>query len=501
MRVAVGGILHETSTFSVVPTTLADFMRTASEGTEIIQRFKGTKSAMGGYLDAARDFNFEVAPTFFASTAPAGLVTAEALTALTQQLITGIKAARQSGPLDGILLDLHGAMVSELDDDAESYILRAVRQVVGPELPVIVELDLHGNITPEMVGLATVCVAYDEYPHVDPYERGYESGLILTKIVRGGAKPTAAIVNIPLLAGIQREYTYAEPMLSVKHLARDIEAERGVLNVSYLPGFCFADIPHTSFAVIVTTDNNLPQAEEAARRLATYIWSRREEFVVRPVAVEEAVQQAILAPQGPIILADIGDNPGAGTPADGTVLLEALLRHGAKQAVVAPINDPEAVQLAIKAGEGATLTLQLGGKTDQFHGQPLEVVARVVRLSDGKFIHTGPMGTGVQSEMGPTAVLEVQGQQGGAVQVLTTTYRYQPLDLAMLQSQGIEPAQQHIIVVKSSVHFRAAFSPIARQIIEVDTPGLSNPGLDRLQFYKLKRPIYPLDPDMHWTPA
>lgn len=500
MRVAVGGILHETSTFSVVPTTLTDFMRTASEGVEIIERFSGTKSAVGGYLDAARDFNFEVVPTFFASTAPAGLVTTEALTALTTQLVNGIRAARQNGPLDGILLDLHGAMVSELDDDAESYILRAVRQVVGSDLPIIVELDLHGNITPEMVSLATVCVAYDEYPHVDPYERGYESGLILTKIIRGGAKPTSAIINIPLLAGIQREYTYAEPMLSVKHLAHDIEAERGVLNVSYLPGFCFADIPHTNFAVIVTTDNKLAQAQEAAKKLANYIWSRREEFVVQPVAVEEAVQQAMQAQQGPVVLADIGDNPGAGTPADGTVLLEALLRHGASRAVVAPINDPEAVQLALKAGEGATITLKLGGKTDSFHGSPLEVVAQVVRLTDGKFIHTGPMGTGVQSEMGPTAVLKIQGQHGGAVQVLTSTYRYQPLDLAMLRSQGIEPTEQQIIVVKSSVHYRAAFTPIASQIIEVDTPGLSNPRLDRLQFYKLKRPIYPLDPDLQWMP-
>ena len=166
MRVAIGGIAHETNTFSVVPTTLADFMRTSYEGTEIIQKFKGTKSAFGGYLDAARDFVFEVVPTFYSSTQPAGIVTSEAIQALTAQLVAGIRAARQGG-LDGILLDMHGAMVSEIDDDGESYILRAVRQVVGPDIPIIVELDLHGNITPQMVKLATVCVAYDEYPHVD----------------------------------------------------------------------------------------------------------------------------------------------------------------------------------------------------------------------------------------------------------------------------------------------------------------------------------------------
>lgn len=499
MRVAIGGILHETSTFSVVPTTLADFMRNAAEGQEIIHNFTNTKSAIGGYIDAGRDFQFEVVPTFYASTAPAGLVTGEALISLTSQLIQGIKAARQNGPLDGILLDLHGAMISEIDYDAESYILRAVRKLVGPDLPVIVELDLHGNITPEMVSLATVCVAYDEYPHIDAYERGYESGLILTKIVRGGAKPTPAVVNIPLLAGIQREFTFAEPMLSVKHLAHDIENERGILNVSYLPGFCFSDIPQTNFSVIVTSNNDISQAQAAANKLANYIWERRAEFVVRPVPVDEAIERAMKAPEGPVILADIGDNPGAGTPADGTVMLEALLKHGATRAVVAPINDPKAVTLASKAGEGNLVTLDLGGKTDRLHGSPLRVTARVVRLTNGEFVHTGPMGTGVLSKMGPSAVLEIESVREGSVTVLVTTYRHQPLDLAMLQSQGIEPAQQQIVVVKSSVHFRAAFTPIAKEIIEVDTPGISNPGLDRLYFQNLKRPIYPLDPQMVWS--
>lgn len=499
MRIAIGGILHETSTFSVVPTTLADFLRTASEGQEIFQSFTGTKSAMGGYIDAARDLNFEIVPTFHAVTAPAGIVTGEALVGLTTQLIQGIRAARSSGPLDGILLDMHGAMVSELDYDAESYILRAVRKAVGPDMPIIVELDLHGNITPEMVGLATVCVAYDEYPHIDMYERGYESGLLMARIVRGGAKPTAAIVNVPLLAGIQREFTFAEPMLTVKHMAHDIEGERGILNVSYLPGFCFADIPQTNFAIIVTSDNNPAQAQNAASRLANYIWDHRQDFVVKPVGVDEAITHAMKAPEGPIVLADIGDNPGAGTPADGTVMLEALLRLGAKKAVVAPMNDPEAVQQAVQAGEGATITCDLGGKVDNLHGAPLRVTAKVVRLTDGDFVHTGPMGTGVLAKMGPSAVLEIEGTNGGSVTVLATTYRYQPLDLNMLQSQGIEPSDQQIVVVKSSVHYRAAFTPIAREIIEVDTPGISNPAFDRLEFKNLKRPIYPLDPEMEWS--
>ena len=501
MRIAIGGLLHETNTFSRVPTTLGDFMRTHLEGEEILERRAGTKSALGGYIDAARDFAFEAVPTFWAATAPGGTVTAEALTTLTDKLVAGIKQAQARGGIDGILLDFHGAMVAENADDAESYTLRAVREVVGPDMPVIVELDLHGNITPAMVRLATLCVAYDEYPHVDPYERGYECGRLMMQIVRGGVKPTPALVNIPLLSDMTRQYTYGEPMLSFKHLVRDVEAERGVLNVSYLPGFPFADIPHTNFTVIVTTDNNPAQVRTAAAKLATYIWERRSQFVAQHMPVDEAIHAAMAEPRGPVILADLGDNPGASTPADGTVMLEALLRLGAHRAVVAPINDPEAAQLAHNAGVGATLSLTLGGKTDPFHGAPLAVTAHVINLTDGDFVHTGPMGTGVLSQMGRCAVLEIAGRHDGAVRVLVTTYRHQPLDLNMLQSQGIEPTAQHIIVVKSLVHYRAAFMPIASRVIEVDTPGLSNPDVLQLDFKHVQRPIYPLDVDMQWTPA
>jgi microcystin degradation protein MlrC len=500
MRIATGGFLHETSTFSVTPTTLDQFMRFAAEGEDLLRRFKGTKSAIGGYIDAARDFDFELVPTLFAATAPSGVVTGEALTVVTAKIVDSLKKALEIAPLDGILLDLHGAMVSEIDDDAESYVLRKIRKLVGKDLPIIVELDLHGNITPEMVGLATVCVAYDEYPHVDPYERGYECGAILVRILRGGAKPTPYIVNVPLLAEMPREFTYAEPMLTFKRLAREVEHERGVLNVSYLPGFCFADIPHANFAVIVTTDNDPAQAEKFAKELANYVWEHRADFNTSYMPIDQAVTEAMNAPEGPVILADLGDNPGAGTPADGTAMLEAMLRLGAKNAVIAPINDPEIAEIAHQAGVGATIKVTLGAKTDKLHGVPLTVKAKVLKLTDGKYIHTGPMGTGVLSNMGSSATLEIEGQNDGTVKVLVTTFKHQPLDLNMLQSQGIEPTEQQIVVVKSLVHYRAAFTPIAKRIIEVDTPGVSNPNLFNYEFKNLKRPIYPFDPEMEWQP-
>jgi microcystin degradation protein MlrC len=499
MRIAIGGISHESSTFSTVPTTLQHFReRGWFSGQGLMRQFSGTKSPLGAFIDAARDMAFEVVPTMSAAAVPAGPVTAEATTTLTRQLADMLRDVQANGPLDGVLLALHGAMVSEIDDDGEAYILRAVRDVVGPDLPVIVELDLHGNISEEMVDLATVAVAYDEYPHTDPYERGYECGLLMARIVRGGVRPTAAIVKIPMLTPIQRQHTHTEPMLGVRRLVRDLEQQRGVLNISYLPGFPYADIPQTNFSIIVTTDNNPQQARDIANQVANHVWSLREEFIPRPVAVDEAVRRAMHDPQGPIVLSDTADNPGGGGPADGTVLLEALLRLGATRAALVPLVDPEVVQQAIAAGEGATIQARLGGKTDDMHGPPLDVTATVQRLTDGHFVHKGPMNTGVAVELGPTAVLAVRGAQGGSVQVVTTSLRYQPTDLEVLRSQGIEPTEQQILAVKSSVHYRAAFTPIAREIIEVDTPGLTSPHLDRLDFRRLTRPIHPFDRDLGW---
>jgi microcystin degradation protein MlrC len=499
MRIAVGGISHESSTFATVPTGLSDFeLRSMAEGTTLLEHFAGTKTPIGGFMDAARAADYELVPTMFASATPGGPVTAEATEVLTERLVAGLKTALADGPLDGVMLALHGAMVSDLDDDGESYILRKVREVVGPDLPIIVELDLHGNITQEMVNLATVPVAYDEYPHTDPYERGLEIGLLMARIVRGGAKPTPVLVKIPLISSLQRQYSHAEPMLSVKHLTHDLENERGVLNVSYLPGFAWADIAPNNFSIIVTTDNDVEQARSIANQLAEYIWSRREEFIAKPVAIDEAVQRAMRAPQGPIVLADIGDNPGGGAPADGTILLEALLRLGATNAVAVPINDPESVEKAIAAGAGNPVSLHLGAKVDSFHGKPLDVTGRVVSLSDGRFVHRGLMSTGIEMNMGPTAVVELEGAHGGRVQVVVTTHRYQPTDLEVLRSQGIEPTERQIIAVKSSVHFRSAFTPVAKEIIEVDTPGLTSPRLDTLEFHKIVHPVYPFDRDMEW---
>ncbi len=501
MRVAIGGIAHETSTFALVSTTLEDFRhRTLAEGPDIIRELSGTKTPVGGFLDAARDAAFEVAPTLVASATSGGVITSDAGRSLTKRLCEKLQEVLNQGPIDGVLLAMHGAMIFEFADDAESYVLAEVRKIVGDNVPILAELDMHGNVTQELVDLTDVLVGYDEYPHIDGYERGYDMGLLLARLVRGNVHPTSSLVKIPLLAGAQRQYTAAMPMLAVKHFAHDLEAERGVLNVSYLPGFYWADIERTGFSVVATTDGNQKQADSVARRLAQFIWDRRAEFEVIPVAPDEAVERAMHADSQPVILTDIGDNPGGGCPGDGTVLLEAMLRSGIKNAVLVPMNDPEVVDTAFAAGVGASITVRLGGKTDDLHGESLDVTAKVVRLTDGRFVNTGPMNTGMETNMGPTAVLEVQGRNGGSVNVITTSFRHQALDLEVLRSQGFQPESLDVIGVKSAVHYRAAFEPIAAEIIEVDTPGLASPHLQRLEFHRLRRPLYPWDRDTSWVP-
>ncbi len=331
MRVAIGGIAHETSTFARVHTTIEDFRhRTWAEGRDIFDTLAGTKTAVGGFLDAARDADFEVAPTFVASALSGGIITAEAARALTSTLCDRLRHAMDDGPIDGVLLAMHGAMIYEFAEDAESYVLGEVRRIVGDDVPILAELDMHANVTQRLVDLTTVLVGYDEYPHVDAYERGYDMGLLLARIIRSNVRPTSTLVKIPLLAGAQRQYTFAEPMRAVKHMAHDLETERGVLNVSYLPGFFWADLERTGFSVVATTDGDRAQATNVAQRLARFIWDRRAEFEVIPVHPDEAVRRAMNADRKPVLLADIGDNPGGGCPADGTVLLEAMLRFGAK---------------------------------------------------------------------------------------------------------------------------------------------------------------------------
>jgi microcystin degradation protein MlrC len=278
-------------------------------------------------------------------------------------------------------------------------------------------------------------------------------------------------------------------------LADRMEKDPKVISVSIFAGFPYADIPDAGLGIYVVTDDDRALAERLAAELARVAWEHRHEFVHSARPVKDAVAQALAAEGRPIVLADMADNTGGGAAGDGTEILRELLRVGARSAVVACLWDAAAVRRCIEAGVGARVALEIGGKVDDRHGAPLPVTGTVRTLSDGRFVHRGPMMTGLPGRLGPTAVLDIDD-----VKVILITYRWQTLDPEMIRFVGIDPLAEKILVVKSTIHYRAAFEPIAEEIIEVDAPGLSSSNLSRFDFQRIRRPIFPLDPDLEYEP-
>jgi len=325
---------------------------------------------------------------------------------------------------------------------------------------------------------------------VDMAERGVEATERLLDVIAGRLRPTAAWRKPPILPPLGNQGTARGPMRRLYDLADEMERDPRVISVSVFAGFPFADIPDAGLGVYVMTDNDRPLAEALAERLARVAWEHRHEFIHSALPVPEAVRRALVADGRPIVLADMADNTGGGAAGDGTEILRELLRVGARSAVVACLWDRAAVQECVKAGVGARLTLEVGGKVDDRHGAPLRVTGTVRTLSDGRFIHQGPMMHGLPGRLGTTAVLDVDD-----VKVILISYRWQTLDPEMIRFVGLDPLAHKIVVVKSTIHYRAAFEPIAKEIIEVDAPGLSSSNLSRFEFKRIRRPIFPLDPD------
>jgi len=463
-NIITGSIAHETNTFSNVASNLDRFREMGLyEGAEFFNALDKTKTVGGAFIEIQREKGFNLIPTIWNEAFAWGTVTDEALEYLLAKLLNGIEGADQ---VDGVLLQLHGAMVSEKRGSSEGYILQKIREKVGPKVPIVSTLDLHANISKLAVEMADILVGYDTYPHVDPYDRGREAGELIWRMLNNEIKPTSALEKPLMMPSPQKQKTSYFPMKAVYDLAHEIENDKQVLNVTVLPGYPFSDIPEAGMGIIVTTDDNAELARKKAKEISDFCWVNRRHFLVDVVPVEEAVRHAINAEHGPIVLADQADNPGGGAPCDGTVLLRELIKQKAKNTVLCPLRDPEAVDKAIKQGVGGSVTMKIGGKTDELHGDPLEVTGYIKLISDGRFVVKGPMGTGTVTNLGRTVVLKVDD-----IDVILTEIRVQPTDLEQYRAFGIEPTDKKIIAVKSAVHFRAVHEPIAKEIIEVDTPG------------------------------
>ena len=450
MRFFVAMFSHERNTFSTIPTDRRQFeARDLRYGGELLEAYRGTGTCLGGMIDAAGAHGVTLVPSLAAAASPAGRVTADFYEATTRRILDDLRGA---GRLDGVLLDLHGAMVPEGLEDGEGDLLRAVRATVGSAMPVAVTLDFHANLSQELVRHATLLHGYKTYPHVDMDARGREATKRLLDVVLKRCRATVAWRQPPLLPPIAGQLTARAPMRRLYDRAAEMERDPRVVTISIFAGFPLADIRDAGLSVYVATDGDPGLADRLADELATMAWAHRGEFLHTAPPPGEAVARALAADGRPVVLADIADNTGGGAAGDTTV------------------------------------TVDVGGKVDPSHGAPVRVTGRVRTLGDGRFVHKGPMLRGLEGRLGQTAVLDVND-----LKIILISLRWQTLDPEMLRVVGVDPAAEKILVVKSSVHYRAAFEPLAHAIIEVDAPGLSSSNLARFTFKHVRRPIFPLD--------
>ncbi len=489
MRVAIGGIMHESNSFSPAPTDLEAF--SVQRTHEMISWWQETYHEVGGFIEGAAHHGYELFPTLMAHATPSGKVTAEALETLVAELLDRLKNAP---PLDGLLLALHGAMVSETYPDGDGEIVRRVRETLGDGFPIVVTHDYHANISEQVVKCSTVLVIYKTNPHIDQRERGLQAAGILVRTIAGEVRPVQALCKPPMLYNIIHHNTSAEPMRSIIQAALEIEQQPGVLAASVAAGYQYADVYEMGPSVVVVTDGHADLAQREAQRLSDMLWDARDHLAFRLPEAAEAVRLAMDSYETPVVLVETGDNIGGGSAGDSTFILGELLRQkGAGWVVV--LADAEAVQACVRAGIGALVTLPVGGKQDHLHGETLVVHGHVKSLHDGKYVEPEPRHGGQRyRDQGLTAVVEVQNSSPELPNLLiVTTHREPPTSLHQLLSLGIHPQRQKILVVKAAIAFRAAYEPIAGRIIEVDTPGLTAVNPDHFAYYNVRPLLWGLD--------
>lgn len=490
MKLVIAQMKHETNTFSPVPTPLGRFTRTGErplENDAAIRAFSGTGTGLGAFIALAEEAGAAYEVPIAASAWPSGRVDDDAFEYVADRIVGAVAAG-----CDAVLLDLHGAMVTRSHDDGEGELLRRVR-AVAPGIPIGVALDMHANLSASMARMATVIAGYQTYPHVDMHETGMRAGRPILAMLRGQARPAMAYGRRSMLPHIMRQSSQDEPNRSIQALAADME-KRGAIAASLFTGFPHADHPHAGVSATVVTDNDPDLAQRLCDELLDMAWNAREKFVYTPEPLEQSLARAAaLAPgAGPVILLDHYDNTSSGGTMDTMTVLAGIIQAGLRDVAAFAIHDPETVELAAAAGQGATVTLALGGKQDMpaigRKGEPYSVTARVKRITDGKYRNHGPMSRGELVDMGRCAVLDT-----GNVEIAVISRRVEPHDIACFQTLGIVPAAKRYLMLKSRVHWRAGLGHLAAGVVECAGVGVCTSDYSQLRFEDLRRPIYPLD--------
>jgi microcystin degradation protein MlrC len=486
MRIAVAGIMHESNTFNPLRTDRASFAaQSLVFGDALLDEWREAHHEVGGFIEAVSQAGDEVVPIAMAWATPSGPVVGTVLDEITGRIIDGL---RQHKP-DGLLLALHGAMVADTYPDADGEIVTRIRAAMGPAFPIVVTFDLHGNLSERVIAGSHAAVSYRTNPHVDQRECGQRAARIMHRMLHDGLRPCQALAKPPVIVNIMVHDTSCEPLKSFIDEARALERQPGIIAVSLLPGFAYADVPQMGPAIVVVTEGDAALARRTADALGDRLWQARERLAARLPDAAEAVATAMRSPKPPVVLVETGDNVGGGSAGDSTIILAELLRQQATEWVVC-LYAPQAVQQCAAAGVNNTVRLRVGGQVDRLHGDPVEVTGRVRVLHDGTYLEPLVRHGGRRlNHMGLTALVEVPGPS----LLVLNTQRHPPFSLGQLTCLGIQPERQRILVVKAAIAYKAAYGPVAGSVIAVDTPGLTAVNPERFNYRHIRRPIYPLD--------
>lgn len=495
MRFATLGLVHEANTFSPLPADQRLFDDGGIlRGREIVEAYAGSDATMGGFLAADEWRDVDVVPLTYARLTPIGPITRDAFEALVDEMLEQLL---RHGPWDGVFLALHGAAVAEHLLDADAEIATRIRRIVGPDIPVGASLDMHANISQQLVDALTVTTVYQTNPHVDARQRALDCADLVVRTARREIRPEQALVTVPLVANIARQDTSERPMSRLVTAAAKIARRPSMLSASVVEGFPYADVPQMGMSCLAISDGDPAAARAAARELGALTWSYRDDLQATGLSVDEALDIAEREPHGPLVLLDVGDNIGGGAPGDSTVILEAAVKRG-MGSLVQTLWDSPSVRACLAAGIGATVQLDVGARHPHSPGSPVPVEGRVRVVSDGRFEDPTPTHGGFRFyDMGPTAVLDTTD---GHTLVLTSK-QIMNSSLQQFLSVGVEPTRYRVVVAKGVNSPRAAYTPIASRLLVVDTDGITAMGLERFTYHHRRKPLYPFEPAVFPEPS
>lgn len=495
LRVAVLGFHHESNTFAPVPASLERFLAGGvTEGDALVDRYASSRATMAGFLQVMELDGVECVPLIHADLNPMGTITEEAFEHLVGRMIAMLT---ERGPWDVVLLALHGAAVAAHQLDADGEIITRVRASIGPDVVVGVALDMHANVSQRMIEGCDVLNTYLTNPHVDARERARQVADLALATAKGSILPVMRIETPPLVIGILRQGTSDAPMRQLIDRAGQLATREGVLSVSVVEGFPYADVPEMGMSFIAVTNGDAALAADVAGQLAGEAWGLRHEFVGDAVDIDEGLRRAAASPARPVVLLDVGDNVGGGSPADSTHVLAAAQRLGIRN-VFHSLCDPPAVEHCTHAGLGATVRLTVGARTDDLHGDPVAITGRVRHLDDGRFEDSGVVHGGFRFfDAGPRAM--VQTDDGH--HVLLTSRPMGNTSRAELTSAGLVPEELQVIVAKGVQSPRGAYEPIAAEMIQLRSPGCTSADLSALTYRHRRRPMFPFETATAYSPG